>query len=322
MASGIPSSRRQIDTTSGAVSLVDGQGRRPGLWPGRRTARPRREDSAPRNRRRRVREATATAPGRWSPRRCRAARGWWPAGAPAGSAAGSASAVLAQAPIRCSQLSSTIRMSWGARASSRVSRTGRPGCPAIPSACGDGRRHASWSATAASSTSQTPSPDPSSSSAATCRPSLVLPAPSGPGQRDQPGGLDQGPDLAPAPRSRPMNVASWAGRLFGSAGLPSERSGGNSACRPAACSWKICSGRPRSFSRCTPRSAERRAGRKRVAHQGGRRLRQQDLAAVRDRGQPGRHDGHPGPPGRSPSRWPRRCGSPIRTRTCSPAGQA
>ena len=31
-----------------------------------------------------------------------------------------------------------------------------------------------------------------------------------------------------------MNVASWAGRLFGSAALPSERSGGNPARRPAA----------------------------------------------------------------------------------------
>ena len=35
---------------------------------------------------------------------------------------------------------------------------------------------------------------------------------------------------------------------------PRVRSGGNSACRPGALSWKICSGRPRSFSWCTPRS--------------------------------------------------------------------
>jgi hypothetical protein len=57
-----------------------------------------------------------------------------------------------------------------------------------------------------------------------------------------------------------MNADSWAGRLFGSAGLPSERSGGNSACRPAARSWKICSGRPRSFSRWLPRSASAAPG--------------------------------------------------------------
>ena len=57
-----------------------------------------------------------------------------------------------------------------------------------------------------------------------------------------------------------MNADSWVGRLFGNAGLPSERNGGNPAARPAACSWKIRSGRPRSFSRCTPRSASAAPG--------------------------------------------------------------
>jgi hypothetical protein len=52
-----------------------------------------------------------------------------------------------------------------------------------------------------------------------------------------------------------MKEASWAGRLFGSAGLASDRSGGNPIGRSSAWSWKIRSGRPRSFSRCTPRSA-------------------------------------------------------------------
>ena len=139
-----------------------------------------------------------------------------------------ASAVLAQPPIRCSQLSSTIRTSCGARASSRVSRTGRPGCPATPSAWEMAGATASSSKTAASSTSQTPSPDPSSSSAATCRPSLVFPDPPAPvsvTRREDPTSAR----TSDSSRSRPMNVASWAGRLFGSAGLPSERSGGNPA---------------------------------------------------------------------------------------------
>ena len=57
-----------------------------------------------------------------------------------------------------------------------------------------------------------------------------------------------------------MNADSCPGRLFGSAGLPSDRSGGNPAGRPAAVSWKIRSGRPRSFSRCTPRSASAAPG--------------------------------------------------------------
>ena len=197
-----------------------------------------------------------------------------------------ASAVLAQPPIRCSQLSSTISMSCGARASSRVSRTGRPGWAAIPSASQMADATASSSETAASSTSQTPSPDPSSSSAATCRPSLVLPHPPAPvsvTRRDD----STRARTSASSRSRPMNVASWAGRLFRSAGLPSERSGGNPACRPAAWSWKIRSGRPRSFSRCTPRSASDTPGGSAVAHQRGRRLRQQDLPPVSDRRHPG-----------------------------------
>jgi hypothetical protein len=84
-----------------------------------------------------------------------------------------------------------------------------------------------------------------------------------------------------------MNADSWPGRLFGSAGLPSDRSGGNSACKPAACSWKIRSGRPRSFSRCTPRSASAAPGGSQSAHQHRRRLRHQHLPPVRDRGHPG-----------------------------------
>ena len=122
-------------------------------------------------------------------------------------------------------------------------------------------------------------------------------------------------------RSRPMNADSWTGRLFGSAGLPSERSGGNSACRPAACSWKIRSGRPRSFSRCTPRSAS--------AAPGGSQSRTSTAAAS---------DTSTCPPQATAATRAARCTSsptspaavrsaspqwiPIRTRTRSPAGQA
>ena len=118
---------------------------------------------------------------------------------------------------------------------------------------------ASWSVTAASSASQTPSPDPSSSLAATCSPSLVFPAPPAPAKVTSRADSTSA-RTSETSRSRPMNADSWAGRLFGSAGLPSERSGGNCACRPAACSWKICSGRPRSFSRWLPRSASTAPG--------------------------------------------------------------
>jgi hypothetical protein len=178
----------------------------------------------------------------------------------------------------------------------------------------------SSSVTAASSTSQTPSPDPSSSPAATCRPSLVLPHPPAPVSvtRRQDATRARTSDSS---RSRPMNAASWAGRLLRSAGLPSERSGGNSACRPAAWSWKTRSGRPRSFSRCTPRSAS--------AAPGGSASRT-SAAAVPDT--------KTWPPYPAAATRAARCTSrptrpaavfsaspvctPIRTRTCSPAGQA
>ena len=230
-----------------------------------------------------------------------------------------ASAVFAHVPIRCSQLSSTIRTAWKARASSRPSRTALPGCSPIPRASEMAEGTASPSKTGAISTSQTPSPDPSSSSAATWRANLVLPAPPAPvsvTRREDP----TRPRISASSRSRPMKADSWAGRLFGSAGLPSERSGGNSARRPAACSWTIRSGRPRSFSRWIPRS--------RSVVPGGSESRTR-AAAVSER--------TTCPPcataASRAARWTSRPTKPvavldaspvyipIRTRTCSPPGQ-
>ena len=54
--------------------------------------------------------------------------------------------------------------------------------------------------------------------------------------------------------SRPMKLDTWTGRLFSSLGLSSDFTAGKAVARPSASSWKICSGRPRSFSRCRPRS--------------------------------------------------------------------
>ncbi len=124
-----------------------------------------------------------------------------------------ASAVSAQAPIRCSQLSSTISTSWAARASSTVSRTGPRGCAASRSAWEMAGATASPSFTAASSTSQTPSPEPSSSAAATRRLNLVLPHPPAPVR------VTSREDSTRARTceiscSRPINADSWAGRLF------------------------------------------------------------------------------------------------------------
>jgi hypothetical protein len=229
-----------------------------------------------------------------------------------------ASAIFAHASTRCSQLSSRISTSWGPSASSNVSSTGRPGGAAIPSASQMAVGTAPSSESAASSTSHTPSPDPSSSSAAACRLSLVLPAPPAPvsvTRRDD----STRARSCDSSRSRPMNVASCAGRLFGSAGLPSERSGGNSVGRPATSSWKICSGRPRSFSRCVPSS--------RSAAPGGRASRTRTAAAS---------DSSTWPPWATAATRAARCTSrptrpvtvfaaspvwtPIRTRTRSPSG--
>ena len=232
-----------------------------------------------------------------------------------------ASAVLAHAPIRCSQLSSTIRTDWKARAPSRPSRTARPGWSPIPSAAPMAAGTASGSVTAASSASQTPSPDPSSSSAATWSASLVFPDPPGPvsvtRRRDSTRAR-----TSLRSRSRPMNADSWAGRLFGRAGLPSARSGGKPAGKPAASSWKTCTGRPRSFSRWAPRS--------RSAAPGGSESRTSAAAVSDSRTCP--------PCAMAPTRAAR-CTSrptrapaaevaaspvctPIRTRTCSLPGQA
>ena len=179
---------------------------------------------------------------------------------------------------------------------------------------------ASSSVTAASSATHTPSPDPSSSSAATCSPSRVLPhtpAPVKVTRRED----STSARTSATSRPRPMKVDSWAGRLFGSAGLPSDRSGGNSACKPAACSWKRRSGRLRSFSRCTPRSAS--------AAPGGSPSRTSAAAAS---------DTSTCPPYATAATRAARCTSrptrpvavfaaspqwmPIRTWTCSPPGQA
>ena len=166
-----------------------------------------------------------------------------------------ASAVLAQAPIRCSQLSSTIRTSWGARASSSASRAGWPGWAASRNAPEMAGATSSGSVTAASSTSQTPSPDPSSSPAATCRPNLVLPHPPAPVKVTS---LEDSTSArtSASSRPRPMNVDSWAGRLFCSADA-SSRADSNSAtgARPRAAATNNSRCGPARFSASASSSA-------------------------------------------------------------------
>ena len=57
---------------------------------------------------------------------------------------------------------------------------------------------------------------------------------------------------SPSSLSRPTNVVSWVGRLFGRAS--SDRGAGKSPGRPSMTSWARRSGARRSLSRCSPRS--------------------------------------------------------------------
>ena len=296
-------------------------GRRLAPGPAPRTARPHRRTPAAAGQRHRVRAATATAPGRWSRRRCPAARGWWPADAPAGSAARCASAVLAQPPIRCSQLSSTISTSCGASASSRASRTGWPGCRRSPAPRKWPPATASSSVTAASSTSQTPSPDPSSSSAATCSAQPGLAAPPGPGQRDQAGGLHQRPDLGqlPVPADERRQLGREIVRQRRVAQRPQRRELRLQARRvqledPFRAAQVLQPVHTQIGQRQRPAAARR-----------GPAPPPSPTPAPAPRSRP-RPPGRPGAPPGPPGPWPSCAASPqctpIRTRTCSPPGHA
>ena len=197
-----------------------------------------------------------------------------------------ASAVLAQPPIRCSQLSTTISTSCGARASSRASSAGRPGWAASRSACEMAAGTASSSVTAASSTSHTPSPDPSSSSAATCSPSRVLPHPPAPVKVTRRAGLHQRPDLGhlPVPADERRQLGGQIVRQRRVAQRAQRR-------EPRGQARRLQLEDPlRAAQVLQPVDAQigqRRARRQPVPHQHRRRLRHQHLPPVGDRGHPG-----------------------------------
>jgi len=83
-----------------------------------------------------------------------------------------------------------------------------------------------------------------------------------------------------------MNVESWAGRLFSSAGLPSEQRG-ELGLQARGLELEDAFRASEVLQPVDAEILERRLGRNPVAHQGGRRLGEQDLAAVPDRGHPG-----------------------------------
>ena len=232
-----------------------------------------------------------------------------------------ASAVLAQPPIRCSQLSSTISTSCGARASSRASSTGRPGWAASRSAAEMAGATASWSVTAASSTSHTPSPDPSSSSAATCSPSRVLPHPPAPVKVTSRAGLHQRPDLGhlPVPADERRQLGGQIVRQRRVAQRPQRRELRRQARRRSA--GRSAPGGPGPSAGAPPdRPAPHPAA---ASPAPAPPLPPTPAPAPRTRPRPpGRPGAPPGPPApaavcSASPQW-----MPIRTRTRSPPGQA
>ena len=155
--------------------------------------------------------------------------------------------------MTCSQLSRTMRMGWSRSVEIRVSIGDRSDSTRSSRASATARGTSDGSLTGASSTSQTPSPRSSSTSAAAWRARRVFPDPPAPvsvTRRPVP----SSPTTSASSSTRPTNGLSEAGRLLGSSGLSSDRSGGNPSRRPLARSWNSVSGRPRSRNRCGPRA--------------------------------------------------------------------
>ena len=112
-------------------------------------------------------------------------------------------------------------------------------------------RRASARGSARAATKKTPSGKSSAARAASWSDSRVLPVPPGP-VRVSSRVVASRPAASSSSASRPTNVVSCVGRLFGRAS--SVRSGGNSTGSPSATTWKMRTGAPRSLSRCSPRS--------------------------------------------------------------------
>ena len=136
-----------------------------------------------------------------------------------------------------------------------------------------------------SGTKKTPSGKSSDDRAASWSESRVLPVPPGPVRVSSRVGASSRA-AASSSASRPTNVVSWVGRLFGRAS--SERSGGKSDGRPSATTWTMRTGALRSLSRCSPRSRSVTPSTGLVVEQGAGRLGREDLAAVGHRREPGR----------------------------------
>ena len=230
MASGIPSSRRQIRP---ATSVVCSSGASGTPCAAARSASSRTASLA------RI-AAASPLPGRpsdgtrytYSPPMPSGSRLVASSARP-GQPRSSASATLAHAPMTCSQLSSSTSRLRPLAASTSVSSTGRPGSCRTPSTSATVTATRSGSRSGARSANHTPSPPPSSSPAATCSPSRVLPAPPAPVSVTSRDPATRWRTAASS-ASRPMKLDTCAGRLWRSVGLSTDRTGGNAAGKPSA----------------------------------------------------------------------------------------
>ena len=249
IASGIPSSRRQISAIASRFCVGDGEVRAGPRGPGRRTAGPtdRRRRTADRRQARAVRPGAGARPG------CSAVRGWWSARAGAGQAASSESTRSATSWTRCSQLSSTSSTRRSAITSTSRSSRRAAGREVLrrevvcrlstyslaPSVVRIVGATSAASASGASSTNQMPSPVCSTSARPVSVASRVLPAPPGPTMvTSRVPSLEQ---AAPARRHRRPARRSWSS---GHAGCSAAQSPEQPVLRPVVATGSIAS--PRS----------------------------------------------------------------------------
>ena len=285
MASGIPSSRRQIDTTSGTALLVHAQAGalRPGPvdeqrdrigGPGRR--RIGLAGSGQRQRRHPVDGLPADAQ-----RLAAGGQQVHPRAPPQdrlrGLGAG-ADQVLAVVQHDQDVL--------GGQGVEQGVQGGPARLPGDPQRLRNGRRHGVLVGDRGQLHQPHPVPGPVQQLGGHLQAQPGLAAPPGPGQRDQARGSHQGPDLGqlPVPADEPRQLGREIVRQRRVAQRAQRREPGPQARRlqledPFRAAQVL--------QPVHAQIGQRRAGRKPVAHQGSRRLRQQHLAPVPDRGHPG-----------------------------------
>ena len=161
------------------------------------------------------------------------------------------SANSAHAVTTCSQLSRISSIRLFCKKATSVSAIVCPDCSRSRSAVASALGRRSGSRTGAMSTNHTPFVKRSTPSAAACRASRVLPLPPEPESVSK-RVRDSNCLISASSVSRPIKLVSCSGRLWANA--LNERRSGNSLGSPGSRYWKICSGRTRSLSRCSPRS--------------------------------------------------------------------